>query len=264
MTFCAQDGALHHVRVQSHYCELDCPLACSCNQPGKNYRQEYRLIEYQVQAKADHMFDPSMPFSDVEIAPHAYDKEKAKSILENARWVDTDGDGIREKDGVRLAGEIVYRKGGAIVDDIALALSAQLNEIGMAIKVRGMEMTAYFAELRKRGFAIAFSTTYGIAYDPYTSITNMNPDAQMRDEVLVQALLSVKNGGELIRSLNAAVDEEEIRKKYDLILNHIHDQAIFVLISYTKEVAVYNRNKIGGYAFHSYPEYCDVRGIRLK
>ena len=53
VTFCAQDGALHHVRVQSHYCELDCPLACSCNQLGKNYRQEYRLIEYQVQASEE-------------------------------------------------------------------------------------------------------------------------------------------------------------------------------------------------------------------
>lgn len=40
-----------------------------------------------------------------------YDPEKAKSLLEASGWVDSDGDGIREKDGVKLSFDCIYSEG---------------------------------------------------------------------------------------------------------------------------------------------------------
>ncbi|MCO5227445.1 MAG: ABC transporter substrate-binding protein [Thermomicrobiales bacterium] len=40
-----------------------------------------------------------------------YDPEKAKAILEEAGWVDADGDGVREKDGQKLSFEVIYSEG---------------------------------------------------------------------------------------------------------------------------------------------------------
>jgi peptide/nickel transport system substrate-binding protein len=39
---------------------------------------------------------------------YTYDPEKAKSLLESAGWVDTDGDGVRERDGVKLETDLYY------------------------------------------------------------------------------------------------------------------------------------------------------------
>lgn len=40
-----------------------------------------------------------------------YDPEMAKSLLEESGWVDSDGDGIREKDGQKLVMEVMYSEG---------------------------------------------------------------------------------------------------------------------------------------------------------
>lgn len=67
-----------------------------------------------------------------------YDPEKAKSLLEKAGWVDSDGDGIREKDGKKL--EFTFL---AFTDwtTIPEAMTNQLKEVGFDMSIERWNTT---------------------------------------------------------------------------------------------------------------------------
>ncbi|MFE5321758.1 hypothetical protein ACFQ88_23975 [Paenibacillus sp. NPDC056579] len=148
-----------------------------------------------------------------------------------------------------------------MVDDLVMALSSQLKEIGMEIIPKGVELAVFPDELQT-DFTLALEMTYGISWDPYTTISNMTTEP-LKDLKLAQALAFVDDGSELIRKLNVMSNDEEIQETYSFILNEIHDQAIFIPISYTREPVVFNNKKIKEYAFNSSPAYIEVAEISL-
>jgi peptide/nickel transport system substrate-binding protein len=52
---------------------------------------------------------PALPDAfNSDLAPYAYDPDAAAALLDEAGWVDSDGDGIRDKDGVPLELDLIY------------------------------------------------------------------------------------------------------------------------------------------------------------
>lgn len=54
-----------------------------------------------LETASEQLLDTSLPYCDVEATTYSYNADKAKELLESAGWVDSDGDGIREKDGAK-------------------------------------------------------------------------------------------------------------------------------------------------------------------
>ena len=76
----------------------------------------------------------------------AYDPEAAKQLLEQAGWVDSDGDGIREKDGQKLTVRWLTYPGRMELPLLAESAQSTLREIGFDIQVNS---TANHTEIRK-------------------------------------------------------------------------------------------------------------------
>ncbi len=70
----------------------------------------------------------------------SYDPEAAKKLLDEAGWIDRNGDGVRENaDGVRLAFTIKYNQGNQSRQQIAEIMQSQLAKVGIEATPRVVE-----------------------------------------------------------------------------------------------------------------------------
>jgi peptide/nickel transport system substrate-binding protein len=67
--------------------------------------------------------------------------EEARKLLEEAGWVDTDGDGIREKDGVKCEFRITGRTDDLQRYNLAVALSENARQLGINIIAEALDWT---------------------------------------------------------------------------------------------------------------------------
>jgi peptide/nickel transport system substrate-binding protein len=81
------------------------------------------------------------------IEPYPFDPEMAQQMLDEAGWVDSDGDGVREKDGVPLAFTIRYSNILNLFETTALIAQDQLNQIGFDVSLELVEWANYLDEV---------------------------------------------------------------------------------------------------------------------
>ncbi len=74
-------------------------------------------------------------FGGENVTTESYDPEAAKALLEEAGWVDTDGDGIREKDGTKLVIRWLTYPSRQELPLLAESAQASLKEIGIEVDI---------------------------------------------------------------------------------------------------------------------------------
>lgn len=87
-------------------------------------------------------FDPST------CDTYRYDPEQARAVLEEAGWVDSDGDGIRERDGETLTIGHYYRAESALSQQMADYMKADLATVGIEVELNGLSRSGYFDAVR--------------------------------------------------------------------------------------------------------------------
>lgn len=80
-----------------------------------------------------------------------YNPDRAAALLDEAGWIDRDGDGIRENaDGVRLQITIKYNQGNEERRDIAEIMQAQLGQIGVGITPQVVEWATLLSQIQSQ------------------------------------------------------------------------------------------------------------------
>lgn len=210
---------------------------------------------------ADTLFSRSKPYCDVDVTVYSYDPDKAAQLLDEAGWTDSDGDGIRDKDGTPLEMTMLYTSDYGSIGDGMLAIASQLGKVGFKVDVSDMDMMTYYGASMNGEYDIIHYRTYGGSFDPFTIVTNMDP-AVSADPVAVQFAAFLPEG--IVSELDCSSDENRINEIYKTILTTIPDEALCVPFANTVELAAWNSEKINGYEFCSDSQYVEVSGIDLK
>jgi peptide/nickel transport system substrate-binding protein len=96
------------------------------------------------------------PYEDPSIKPYPYDPEKAKQLLDEAGWVDSNGDGVRDKDGVELVLKYGTTSREVRMDTQAVAQN-DLAAIGIKVDLQSFDADTFFASYQDNGPSANFS-----------------------------------------------------------------------------------------------------------
>jgi len=121
----------------------------------------------------------------IEVPP--YDPEKAKSLLEGAGWTDSDGDGIREKDGTKLSLEISTPAGNQLRELTEQLLQEQFKAVGIDLVINNVPAATLFGNWAengklKRGDFDIVEDTWGADLDPDDFLSTLFTSDQIPTE----------------------------------------------------------------------------------
>ncbi|MGY4762866.1 peptide-binding protein [Paenibacillus caseinilyticus] len=94
-----------------------------------------------------------------------FDAEKAKAMLAEAGWKDSDGDTILDKDGKKFEFEMQVNQGNKVREKAVTVIQQQLKKIGISVQPRVVEGSAFSKNFQSKQFESIF---YGwnISGDP--------------------------------------------------------------------------------------------------
>jgi peptide/nickel transport system substrate-binding protein len=111
-------------------------------------------------------FKPGTWAFNPDVRSYPYDPARARALLAEAGWTDTDGDGIVDRRGRPFTFEILTNQGNDERKKVAELIQSSLRAIGVSAEIRMLEWATFIKEhIKKRRFD-AIVLGWGIGLDP--------------------------------------------------------------------------------------------------
>lgn len=152
-----------------------------------------------------------MPWNNPEVVIET-DVDYAKKLLADAGWIDTDGDGIVEKDGLKAEFNCVYPSGDSVRQAVAMATAEQVLAVGIKINVEGTS----WDDIMKRMFSEAVMMGWGSAIPNETYYLYRSEGALLDDFYNPEGYMNETTDAYLAAAMEA-LTPEEANKNWQLV-----------------------------------------------
>lgn len=177
---------------------------------------------------------------------YQYNQKKAKKILKDAGWTDSNSNGVLDKNGEELEISLLFQ-----VEEfpewkpMCEIIQSDLSKIGVDVQLKTLEKAAYYDSLwETKSYDLIIYRTYSDAWNPYGFLTSLfhtnNGDP------------AVAYGNQkldlLIDKIEDAKNDQQRQKIYNKIFNLMHNEAACIPVYYPEEIFIKN-SKIKGFEF---------------
>lgn len=110
-------------------------------------------------------YKPGTRWSNPALTPYPYDPAKARALLKEAGFTDSNGDGILDRDGKPFSFEIITNQNKER-EKSAVLIQRRLKEVGIDVQIRAIEWASFISRFIKTGDFDVVVLGWGLGLDP--------------------------------------------------------------------------------------------------
>jgi peptide/nickel transport system substrate-binding protein len=172
------------------------------------------------------------------IQPLPYDPARAAQLLDEAGWTDHNGDGLRDKDGMKFKFDFLGATNSTIFPQLAALLKEEFRKVGIEVVDRVLEFNAMNERLKDHNFdASSLGTTSDLIADPYQNWHSSS--AQSRGSNYGN--FNNRDSDRLLEQARLEFDPEKRKQIYWRWQELIHDQQPYTFLYYLEDSAAYSK-----------------------
>lgn len=199
-----------------------------------------------LEKPADTLLAQNVPYANIELTPYQYDVAQAEKLLDEAGWK-KDGK-VRKLNGKPFEITLSYDSDKVVERTIAQYLQSEWSKVGLKMNLVGEEEQAHRDRLKQGDFDLSFNISWGTPYDPQSFLGGMRKPVY-GDYAAQQGIPEKAEIDKNILEALEAIDEAERQAHYTYVLKTLHEQAIYIPISYEQNRAIFNK-RVEGVGFN--------------
>lgn len=173
------------------------------------------------------------PGYDHDVKPIGYDPEVARDLLADAGWIDTDGDGVLDKNGRKFEFEYLMPSGNPVVAEQAAMIQKVFKDARITMHISNLEWASFIDKVKGKEFdVVRLGWAQPLESDPFQIWHGSQAGKEKRSSNHVS--FRDAQADALIEKLRLTLDEDE-RKKIHSAFHRIIDREQPYMFLYTSK-----------------------------
>jgi peptide/nickel transport system substrate-binding protein len=177
------------------------------------------------------------------VKPYPFDQTRAKALLAEAGWADTDNDGLLDKDGQPFEITVMTNQGNKVREQAGLIIQARLAEIGLKMNLRVVEWAAFLKEYIDKHNFEAVIMSWSIPIEP--DLFDVWHSSKTREGELNFISYANPEVDKLIDEGRFTFDKAKRKAAYDRIQEIFYDDVPYVFLFVPDALPVISNRFIG-------------------